>query len=77
MESIRKELDIPVAITNMSARHSFGTMLMRQHIPMAFIQRAYGHQYSSTTENYLGHYSDKVKKQNAETVVSVLQGKKK
>jgi site-specific recombinase XerD len=76
MELIRKNLKIPVIITNMSARHSFGTLLMRQNIPMQYIQRAYGHQYSSTTENHLGQYSDGVKKQYTQAVVTALQGKR-
>jgi integrase len=74
MKNIGDDLEIKTPITNMSARHSFGTLLMRQEVPMSYIQRAYGHQYATTTENYLGAYSEKTKRLVTSKMLNVLKG---
>ncbi|MCD6179070.1 MAG: site-specific integrase [Bacteroidales bacterium] len=45
-------------ITTYSARHSYATILMQKNVSIAFISQSLGHQNISTTQQYLGSFSD-------------------
>lgn len=66
MERIKKVCNISASCTTYSARHTFGTVAMRNGASMRLIQEAYGHQSFSTTENYLGDWEREEKRKVSE-----------
>lgn len=59
LKRIGQELDLPVKLTTMTARHCHATALMNAGAPKYFIQRSLGHSSALTTENYLGDFEEK------------------
>ncbi len=70
MNRIGKHLGINRKITTIVSRHSFSTQLKRSGVSTEFIQEALGHTDKRTTENYLGSFSNEIKKENAELLSS-------
>lgn len=59
LKRIGEELDLPIKLTTMTARHSHATILMNSGAPKAFIQRSLGHSSAETTDNYLADFEEK------------------
>jgi integrase len=57
MNIIAKTLGIEEKINTYGARHTFATKLMRSNAPLKMIQEKLGHKKISTTENYLGSFT--------------------
>lgn len=64
MKKIGKELEIG-DITTYTARHSFATVLKRNHVSLAFIGESLGHQDLKTTESYLASFEKEERQKNA------------
>jgi len=57
MRKICRRLNIE-KLTSYSARHSWGTTLEREGVPISFIQQGYGHSSIATTERYLAGFTN-------------------
>jgi integrase/recombinase XerD len=57
LEKACEALEMP-KITTYSARHSFATTLMNKGVSIAFISQSLGHTSISTTQNYLGSFTN-------------------
>ncbi len=66
MKRIGKELEFELPLTTYVARHTYSTILLRGNAPIKLISANLGHASISTTENYLGDFDDKTKKQYAD-----------
>ncbi|HYH16850.1 MAG TPA: site-specific integrase, partial [Flavisolibacter sp.] len=69
LKKIAQKLNIDVPLTNMSARHSFATVLKRKGVSTEFISESLGHTNLKTTESYLDSFTDDVKKSTAMLLV--------
>lgn len=58
IQDVGKALGISTRLTTYVARHSFGTVLMRQGVSTAFISKSYGHASLATTTDYLGDFTE-------------------
>lgn len=65
MKKIGERLNIELKPTTIITRHSFSTVMKRAGAGTEFIQEALGHADKRTTENYLGSFDQKVKKEFA------------
>jgi integrase len=61
LKSIATTLDIKGPLGNMSARHSFATVLKRKGVATEYISESLGHTSLTTTENYLDSFLDETK----------------
>jgi integrase/recombinase XerD len=69
LKKVAQKLNIDAPLTNMSARHSFATVLKRKGVSTEFISESLGHSSLKTTENYLDSFTDDVKKNTAMLLV--------
>ena len=53
LKRIGEDLELPIKLTTMTARHSHANVLMNSGASREFIQRSLGHSSAQTTENYL------------------------
>nr|WP_294988939.1 site-specific integrase [uncultured Sediminibacterium sp.] len=58
LEKIATKLELGGRLSNMTARHSFATMLKRGNQPIGIISDMLGHSSLKTTQNYLGSFTD-------------------
>ncbi len=65
MKKIGKRHGIELLPTTIVTRHSFSTIMKRSGASTEFIQEALGHMDKKTTENYLGSFEQRVKKEFA------------
>ncbi len=70
MEAIGKELKIQQSIGTYAARHTFSTVLKRKGVSTEFIKEALGHSSVTVTENYLDSFTDDVKLEYANMLIS-------
>jgi site-specific recombinase XerD len=74
MKNIGKRLKIDVPITTYVARHSWATTLLRKGISTAYISKGFGHASFSTTEQYLGGFTQDQKKSVADLLTNLANG---
>ncbi len=58
LEKIAERLELSGRLSNMTARHSFATMLKRQNESIEMIGELLGHSNVKTTQNYLASFTD-------------------
>ena len=63
IQHIAKEVGLDKKPTTYSARHSFGTNMLKQGAPMPFIQKCYGHASLAQTEDYIGDFTEQEQKE--------------
>ncbi len=63
LKMVSDALSIP-KFTTYSARHSFATVLMNKGVSIAFISSSLGHMNVSTTQSYLGSFTDQQMQDN-------------
>jgi integrase len=71
MKRIARRLGIETNITTYVARHSWATTLLRKGISTAYISKGFGHASFSTTEQYLGGFTQDQKKNVAELLTNL------
>ena len=74
MKRIAKRLGIETNITTYVARHSWATTLLRKGISTAYISKGFGHASFSTTEQYLGGFTQDQKKSVADLLTNLANG---
>jgi integrase/recombinase XerD len=65
LKKIAGKLGIDTPLNNMSARHSYATVLKRKGASTAIISENLGHSSQKTTEHYLDSFSNEVKRETA------------
>ncbi len=65
IKKIAVSVGLSPAISTYYARYCYGTNLIRQGKSIAFVQEAFGHASSRTTENYIAGFQNEVKKDTA------------
>ena len=70
MKRLAKKADVSQDISTYYARHTFSTLSMKNGVPLAFIQKALGHQNIKTTMAYLGSFDHEEIKKNADKLMS-------
>jgi integrase/recombinase XerD len=70
-EKIAEKLGIHGKLTNMTARHSFATVMKRKGISIELISESLGHSNLSTTEHYLDSFTDETKIKMAELLTDL------
>ena len=73
MQDIAKKLGIKTKVTTLVARHSWATTLMRNGYSTAFIQKGFGHTSITTTEFYLGDFTNEQKKEAALVLSNLIR----
>ena len=73
MQDIAKKLGIKTKVTTLVARHSWATTLMRNGYSTAFIQKGFGHTSITTTEFYLGDFTNEQKKDAALVLSNLIR----
>lgn len=63
LKKIGKELGIKQKLTTYTARHSFGSIMYAEGVPVAEIKEAFGHKEEKMTQTYLNGMPLKIKKQ--------------
>jgi len=71
MNNLGKRLKIDVPTTTYVARHSWATTLLRKGISTAYISKGFGHASFSTTEQYLGGFTQDQKKSVADLLTNL------
>ena len=71
MKRIARRLGIDTKITTYVARHSWATTLLRKGISTAYISKGFGHASFSTTEQYLGGFTQAQKKSVADLLTNL------
>ena len=71
MKRIALRLGIDAKITTYVARHSWATTLLRKGISTAYISKGFGHASFSTTEQYLGGFTQDQKKNAANLLTNL------
>jgi len=71
LKRITEALEWDVVVTTYYARHSYATRLKRAGASIPYISESLGHGNVSTTENYLGSFTDESVKQNAELLMDL------
>ena len=71
MKRIARRLGIEANITTYVARHSWATTLLRKGISTAYISKGFGHASFSTTEQYLGGFTQDQKKDVANLLTNL------
>ena len=71
MKRIARRLGIETNITTYVARHSWATTLLRKGISTAYISKGFGHASFSTTEQYLGGFTQDQKKDVANLLTNL------
>ncbi len=74
MKNIGERLKIEVPTTTYVARHSWATTLLRKGISTAYISKGFGHASFSTTEQYLGGFTQDQKKSVADLLSNLANG---
>ena len=74
MKRIARRLGIETNITTYVARHSWATTLLRKGISTAYISKGFGHASFSTTEQYLGGFTQDQKKSVADLLTNLANG---
>lgn len=68
IKKLAASLNITTDISTYFARHSYATGLIRNGLPIAFIQEMLGHSDTKTTQRYLAGFSSKTRKDAAEAL---------
>jgi integrase len=74
MKKLCERLKIDVPTTTYVARHSWATTLLRKGISTAYISKGFGHASFSTTEQYLGGFTQDQKKSVADLLTNLANG---
>lgn len=72
MKKIAKRHGIELLPTTIVTRHSFSKTMKRSRATTEFIQEALGHMDKKTTENYLGSFEQRVKKEFAQKLEAFI-----
>ena len=56
MNSIAKDLESPIKISMMHARHSFANIAWNKQVPVSYIAEIIAHSSVKTTNSYLKEY---------------------
>ncbi len=68
LKRLCEDLKLP-KITTYSSRHSFSTVLMNKGASIAFISQSLGHTSISTTQSYLGSFTDSQMEENMKKLI--------
>lgn len=69
MKEIGRELGLSGDLRTYCARHSFATILMQSEAPLAFISKSLGHSKITTTQAYLGKFTEEKSKEYLRALV--------
>lgn len=73
MKKIARQLELDIHPTTYSARHSFGTLLMKKGVPLPYISECYGHSSLAITQDYLGDFTEDERKEYANKLLELTR----
>ena len=73
LKEIGNELKLSETLTTYVARYSWGTSLMRKGVSLAYVSKGYGHTSFTTTEGYLGDFTQEQKIETSEILLDIAK----